>query len=109
MRDGCTVDAMTPGDSEATLSEPIEIDPVTALETTARETVDEAASYIAAAIEAEDAAHAKALYALAAGVLKTAATAVAELRKEAARQGPAERRHRANDWPSGVSGPRENS
>ena len=87
MRDGCTVDAMTPGDSEATLSEPIEIDPVTALETTARETVDEAASYIAAAIEAEDAAHAKALYALAAGVLKTAATAVAELRKEAARQG----------------------
>ena len=87
VRDGCTVDAMMPGDSEATLGEPIEIDPVTALETTARETVDEAASYIAAAIEAEDAAHAKALYALAAGVLKTAATAVAELRKEAARQG----------------------
>ncbi len=80
---------MTQADSEAprTLDQPVEIDPVTALETTARETVDEAASYIAAAIEAEDAAHAKALYALAAGVLKTAATAVAELRKEAARQG----------------------
>jgi len=57
-----------------------------ALETTARETVDEAASYIAQAIESDDAAQAKALYGLAAGVLKTATTAVTELRKEAARQ-----------------------
>jgi hypothetical protein len=69
-----------------TLGQPIDIDPVTALEITARETVDEAASYIAQAIESDDAAQAKVLYGLAAGVLKTAATAVAELRKEAARQ-----------------------
>jgi hypothetical protein len=80
--------AMTQADSEAPrpLGQPIEIDPVTALEQTARETVDEAASYIAQAIETDDAAQAKVLYGLAAGVLKTAATAVAELRKEAARQ-----------------------
>jgi hypothetical protein len=79
---------MTQADSEAprTLGQPIEIDPVTALEQTARETVDEAASYIAQAIESDDAAQAKVLYGLAAGVLKTAATAITELRKEARRQ-----------------------
>jgi len=79
---------MTQADSEAprTLGQPMDIDPVTALEITARETVDEAASYIAQAIESDDAAQAKVLYGLAAGVLKTATTAVTELRKEAARQ-----------------------
>jgi hypothetical protein len=68
------------------LGQSIEIESVKALEQTARETVDEAASYIAQAIESNDAAHTKALYGLAAGVLKTAVTAVTELRKEAARQ-----------------------
>ena len=84
----CTFDRMTQADSSVprTLGQPIEIDPVTALEITARETVDEGASYIAQAIETDDAAEAKVLYGLAAGVLKTALTAVTELRKEAGRQ-----------------------
>lgn len=79
---------MTQADSEVpwTLDQPMDIDPVTALEITARETVDEAASYIAQAIDCEDIAESKALYGLAAGVLKTALTAISELRKEAARQ-----------------------
>ena len=78
---------MTQADSEVpgTLGRSIEIEPIKALEQTARETVDEAASYIAQAIESDDVAQTKALYGLAAGVLKTAVTAVSELRKEAAR------------------------
>ena len=84
---GCTVGVMTQADdgTPRTLGEPVEVDPVTALEVTARETVDEAASYLAQAVETDDPAEAKALYGLAAGVLKTAVTAVTELRKEAAR------------------------
>ena len=79
---------MTQADSGSprTLGQPVESDAVTALEITARETVDEAASYIAQAIETDDPAEAKVLYGLAAGVLKTAATAITELRKEARRQ-----------------------
>jgi hypothetical protein len=80
----CTFERMTQADFGA--PQPIEIDPVTALEITARETVDEGASYIAQAIESDDPAEAKVLYGLAAGVLKTALTAVTELRKEAGRQ-----------------------
>jgi hypothetical protein len=84
----CTVSGMTQADSGSprALGQPVESDAVTALEITARETVDEAASYIAQAIETDDPAEAKVLYGLAAGVLKTAATAITELRKEARRQ-----------------------
>ena len=79
---------MTQADSGSprTLGQPVESDAVTTLEITARETVDEAASYIAQAIETDDPDEAKVLYGLAAGVLKTAATAITELRKEARRQ-----------------------
>ena len=79
---------MTPEESgqPRTLGQKLGIEPIPALENTARSASTEAAEYIAKALATDDHSKAAVLYGFAATSLKTASGAVAALWKESKRQ-----------------------